>query len=201
MKFLLFSDVHQNKRHCQKLVEMAQEVDMVIGAGDFGSFHVGVKGTVQLLSAIDKPSIVVPGNAETYEELQEACEAWPQAHVLHGNGVKIDGIDFYGIGGGIPVTPFGDWSYDFTEEEASELLRDCPEGAVLVSHSPPHGILDLSSRGERLGSTTIRATMELKKLQLVVCGHIHESGGLLEKVGDTDVVNAGPRGIIYTWRH
>jgi len=180
---------------------MSQGVDVVVGAGDFGSFHVGVKGTIDLLSAINKPAVVVPGNAETFEELLEACQVWPEAYVLHGNGVKIGGIDFYGIGGGIPVTPFGDWSYDFTEEEANELLKNCPEGAVLVSHSPPQGVLDLSSRGERLGSTTVRATMKEKKLKLVVCGHIHESGGLLSTVGETDVVNAGPMGVIYTWPH
>lgn len=37
MSLLLFSDIHVNQKHCQNLVAMANEVDVVIGAGDFGS--------------------------------------------------------------------------------------------------------------------------------------------------------------------
>ncbi len=47
-----------------------------------------------------------------------ACRNWKSAHVLDGTQIAIDGITFFGIGGGIPVTPFGSWSYDFTEKEA-----------------------------------------------------------------------------------
>jgi predicted phosphodiesterase len=43
MKLLLFSDVHVNKTHCRHLVEMSKEVDLVIGAGDFGSLRMGIK--------------------------------------------------------------------------------------------------------------------------------------------------------------
>lgn len=53
------------------------------------------------------------------------------------------------------MTPFGSWSWDFTEDEADELLADCPEGAVLVSHSPPRGAADVSSGGDHLGSRAV----------------------------------------------
>jgi hypothetical protein len=86
---------------------------------------------------IDKPASLVAANNESTEELAEACRDWPQAHVLHGSGATIDGVEFFGLGGGVPVTPFGAWSYDFTEEQATELLSGCPKGCVLVSHSPP----------------------------------------------------------------
>ena len=197
MKLLLFSDIHVSRHHSQRLVEMATEVDLVIGAGDFGSVRHGLNKTINWLKEITIPAVLVPGNAESYEELKIACNIWPSSTVLHGNGVELLGAVFFGIGGGIPVTPFGSWSYDFTEAEAEKLLLDCPEKAVLVSHSPPKGILDLSSRGQHLGSKAVLKTIENKSPQLVVCGHIHESGANIERVGDTDIVNAGPGGIFY----
>ncbi len=197
MKLLLFSDIHTSRKHCERLAELAREADMVIGAGDFGSLRRGIKKTINWLSAIDKPAILVPGNAESEKELKEACKNWPSAIVLHGNGTQVHGIHFYGIGGGIPVTPFGAWSYDFSEQQAEELLKDCPEKAVLVSHSPPKGFLDRSSRGDHLGSETILKVIRERAPRLVVCGHIHESGGKKDKIDDAVVINAGPEGMFY----
>ena len=197
MRLLLFSDVHSDRGACQKIVEASHDVDVVIGAGDFCNMRRGLEEVIALLSPIATPAVVVPGNAESYEELQQACRQWPSAVVLHGSQAKINGVVFFGIGGGIPVTPFGDWSYDFTEEQAASLLNDCPAECVLVSHSPPKGVLDLSSSGDSLGSETVRSVVEDKKPRLVACGHIHESGGRTEKVGSSTVVNAGPRGVVW----
>lgn len=197
MKLLLFSDVHLNKNYCDNLVQKSQDVDVVIGAGDYCSLRKDLDRVIGWLNTIDKPSLLVPGNAESYEELQIACSSWSQATVLHGNGTEIGGIDFFGIGGGIPVTPFGSWSYDFTEEEAAKLLYDCPENGVLISHSPPKNILDLSSSGMHLGSEAVHYAIIERIPQLVVCGHIHESAGKMEEVDSVTVINAGPEGIIY----
>lgn len=197
MKLLLFSDIHANKNHCINLVRMARDADLVIGAGDIGTLRRDLEKTIGWLSDIIKPAILVPGNAESYEELHEACKVWPTAVVLHGNAIERDGITYFGIGGGIPVTPFGSWSYDFSEEEAEQLLMDCPENGILISHSPPYGILDLSSGGQHLGSKTVRRVIDEKSPHLVVCGHIHESGGRMEKLGRTAVVNAGPNGFYF----
>ena len=154
-----------------------------------------------MLRTIDRPAVVVPGNAESIEELTEACLPWPTAHVLHGNGVTIEGVQFFGIGGGIPVTPFGSWSYDFSEDEAAELLRDCPPKSVLVSHSPPHGAVDVDSSGTSFGSRAVRDTILEKSPRLVVCGHIHACWGQQETVGETPVMNAGPGGVEWTLDH
>ena len=171
MKLLLFSDLHCNANAAQQLVDMAHAsaVDVVIGAGDFGNMRRGLNVTIDILTQLSCPAIVVPGNAESVEELAAACQGWSNARVLHGSGVTIDGIDFYGLGGGVPITPFGAWSYDFSEEVATALLTDCPASGVLVSHSPPRGTVDVS-RGRSLGSTAIRDTIIDKQLQLVVCG-------------------------------
>ena len=196
MKLLLFSDVHAHEDRCRALVAQAETADIVIGAGDFGYLRRQVASTIAILSAIKKPTIIVPGNAESYDELVAACRNWPEAIVLHGSSTTVNGLRFYGIGGGIPVTPFGSWSYDFSEDEARLLLTDCPEGAILVTHSPPKGAVDMASNDLSLGSVAIRETILSKKPPLVVCGHIHESAGQQAVLGESVVINAGPAGII-----
>jgi Icc-related predicted phosphoesterase len=199
MKLLLFSDVHRDINKCQKLVELAhtEAIDVVVGAGDFGSFRRGLEAVISTLSKISKPAILVPGNSESDTELLEACQTWPAATVLHGTGTTVDQVNFWGIGGGIPVTPFGPWSFDFTEEAAKALLADCPPAAVLVSHSPPKGVVDRDSSGRNLGSVAIRETILFRQPRLVVCGHIHAAAGQYTMLGETPVVNAGPEGIIW----
>ncbi len=196
MQLLLFSEVHCDDAACRSLVERAAAVDAVLAAGDFATCRRGLNKTIAALTAIERPTVLVAGNAETTDELCHACRDWPAAHVLHGSSVTIDGITFFGLGGAVPVTPFGDWSYDLTEEEAADLLADCPAGCVLVTHSPPKGAVDQDSQGRSLGSTAVRDTLERARPILAVCGHIHASAGKVVQIGPTPVVNAGPQGII-----
>ena len=197
MKLLVFSDLHNDFRTASKLVELSNSVDVVVGAGDYCVARRGLAEIIAPLSAITKPTVLGPGNSESAEELLQVCRSWSSADVLHGSQVTIAKISFFGIGGGIPITPFGSWSYDFSEEEAYDLLNDCPAGGVLVSHSPPAGVLDESSDGRSLGSQAVRETILGNKPNLVVCGHIHGSAGQIDRIGDTTVINAGPRGIIW----
>ena len=196
MKYLLFSDLHRNKDAAMMLLKASRDVDFVIGAGDFANRHEGLFDTLDILCDIKQPSILVPGNGETYEELRDATVDWKSATVLHGTGVEIDGVSFWGLGGGIPVTPFGSWSYDFTEEQATEMLDGCPDSAVLVVHSPPLDTVDHDSTGRIRGSRSIRQCVEAKRPILVACGHIHSDWGKQMKFGTTKIINAGPTGII-----
>ncbi len=197
MKLLLFSDVHCSRSAITNLVNLTEQVDVVVGAGDFGVMRRGTEEAVTAFRDIRRPFILVPGNAESDEELRAAA-SWDQAHVLHGDEpVAINGVVFFGLGGGVPITPFGSWSYDLSEEDAEQLLRNCPNDCVLVTHSPPHGVVDDSSAGKHLGSTAIRDTVLRCKPKLAVCGHIHDCSGQREKLGTTTVINAGPEGILW----
>ena len=196
MKVLVFSDLHCSVDAANSIVERSSDVDCVVGAGDFANIHKGIERTIDVLKRIIKPTIVVPGNNETLDELRYATNGWPSVHVLHGSGVEINGKKFFGIGCGIPVTPFGDWSFDLSESEATKILDNCEAVDVLVSHSPPNGIVDRSAVGESLGSQAVLATIVRCQPQLVVCGHIHDSAGQSESRGPTTVINAGPGGAI-----
>ena len=195
MKLLAFSDLHRDLEQAGSLVERSSDADVVIAAGDFASIHEGLEETIGALRPISVPTILVPGNNETEDALRAACEGWEASTVLHGQGTEIDGTQFYGLGAGVPITPW-DWSFDLDDEQAAERLAGCPEGAVLVVHSPPKGHCDQSSAGDHLGSEAILAAIEGKQPKLAVCGHIHESWGAESEVGPTKVINLGPSGRI-----
>jgi uncharacterized protein len=193
VKLLAFSDLHRDLGQAERLVDRSSEADVVIAAGDFASVHEGLEEAIDALSAISAPTVLVPGNNETEDALRSACEGWDAATVLHGQGTEIDGTPFFGLGAGVPITPW-DWSFDLDEEAAGERLAACPDGAVLVVHSPPKGHCDQSSAGDHLGSEAILAAIEAKQPRLAVCGHIHESWGEESEIGPTRVINLGPAG-------
>ena len=118
---------------------MARDADVVIAAGDFASIHRGLEPTIDALRGIEAPTLLVPGNNETEAALREACSGWEAAQVLHGEGVEIDGMAFYGLGAGVPVTPW-DWSFDLDEEAGRGKARGLPRGsgagAALATQGP-----------------------------------------------------------------
>ena len=195
MRLLAFSDLHCDLEQAARLVEQSAEADVVIGAGDFASVHEGLEETIGALASIATPTVLVPGNNETVDALRDAVRAWDAATVLHGEGLTIAGTEFYGLGGGIPVTPW-DWSFDLDDEQAAAMLAPCPERAVLVLHSPPKGHCDSAGGDMHFGSPALLAAIEQKRPRLAVCGHIHESWGCEGEVGPTPIRNLGPTG---TW--
>lgn len=198
-RLLLFSDLHADFDQAQKIVDRSHDFDIVVGAGDFGNLRRQLSETIEVLRAIRCPVVLVAGNNESTEELRTACRDWKSAHVLHGSGVTIKGIPFWGLGGGVPTTPFGDWSYDLTEAEAGTLLAGCPRNGVLICHSPPFEVLDLSSQGKHLGSQAVLNCIRRTSPRLVVCGHIHASSGQQVQIGETVVINAGSLGMEWIW--
>ncbi|MEX0619981.1 MAG: metallophosphoesterase family protein [Solirubrobacterales bacterium] len=194
MRILAFSDLHRDLDQAGTLTRMAAEADVVVGAGDFASVHQGLEETLTALSGIKAPTVLVPGNNETFEALREAVERlWPVASVLHGSEVEIDGQIFYGLGAGIPTTPW-EWSFDLDETEAEGALAATPADAVLVVHSPPKNHCDANADGLSLGSAAILSAIQRTTPKLVVCGHIHEAWGQTSKVGETEIINLGPSG-------
>src|SRR3954447_7273731 len=192
VRLLAFSDIHRDLDQARRIADMAGDADVVVAAGDFGSIHRGVAELIDMLVVIETPTVLVPGNNETDDELREACGGWRAATVLHGDGVEIGGVSFWGLGGGIPTTPWP-WSFDLSEEEAERAFQSCPDGVdVLVLHSPPQGFLD-GDRG--LGSEALLRAIELVQPEVAVCGHIHECAGQEATVGPTRLYNLGPAGI------
>jgi Icc-related predicted phosphoesterase len=192
MRLLAFSDLHRNRSRARELAAMAADADVVVGAGDFASMHLGLSRTLDELAAIRKPVILVPGNNERAPALWRAVTEFADARILHGDGTRIGATEFFGLGAGVPPAPFP-WSWNLTEEQAAARLARCPDEAVLVVHSPPKGHVDLAF-GRHLGSQAILDAIVAKRPPLVLCGHIHQCWGEEAILGQTRIANVGPKG-------
>jgi Icc-related predicted phosphoesterase len=191
MRILACSDLHRDTEGARRIAERAGDADALAVVGDLATMHRGLDEMIDALRPVDRPVLLVPGNNETEDELRAACAGWERATVLHGEATTLDGVTFFGLGGGIPETPW-DWSFDLGEEEGERLLSGLPAGAVLLVHSPPKGHVD---RG--LGSAAILRAIEEKQPRLVLCGHVHDCWGQESRAGDVRVRNLGPDGAMF----
>jgi Icc-related predicted phosphoesterase len=192
MRILAFSDLHLARARAADLVAASAGADLVIGAGDYCNMREGLTEAMALLSGIAAPMLLVPGNAESAEELTAAAPS--TARVLHGTGLETGGLQFFGLGYGVPPTPFGAWSCDLTEAAAGALLDRCTSADVLVLHAPPKGHVDRTSAGQSVGSLAIRQAIDRLQPRLALCGHIHDSWGQRSRIGRTEIANLGPAG-------
>lgn len=190
MNILAFSDLHMARNRAADLVAASAKADLVLGAGDFCNHRKGLDEAMEMLSGITAPMVIVPGNAESADELRAA--ALENMTVLHGEETVVSGLSIFGLGYGVPTTPFGDWSCDLSEDEAEVLLDTCGSADIMVLHSPPKGIGDETSQGLSVGSTAIRDAITRVQPRLAVCGHIHDSWGQSGRIGRTRIANLGP---------
>jgi Icc-related predicted phosphoesterase len=67
---------------------------------------------------------------------------------------------------------------------------------ILLTHTPPYGILDRASRGTHAGCQTLSTTLEeLGQCRMHVFGHIHEAhGAIIHEGGGRVSVNAAMAG-------
>jgi Icc-related predicted phosphoesterase len=94
----------------------------------------------------------------------------------------VAGLRFWGA----PWQPwFLDWAFNLPRGEA---LRSkwalAPSGVdVLLTHGPPHGILDRTATGDQAGCEALRAAVRRVRPRLHVFGHIHDGHGWTREDG------------------
>lgn len=188
-RILAFSDVHRDLAACATLVAAGAAADIVIGAGDFAQMHEGLEETLRALAPLDAKAVHVVGNNETLAALR----AQTGAEVLQGTAIVRHGITIGGIGCAVPPLPPMRWgSNDLTEAQARALLDRIESCDILISHSPPRGVVDRHASLGSIGSLAVREAAERLKPDLLLCGHIHDCWGEEGRIGDTRVVNLGP---------
>lgn len=81
-----------------------------------------------------------------------------------------------------------------TEDELQEKFSMIPEDIdILITHSPPYGILDAVPKGiyvKHVGSMSLRNSIFRVKPKVNIFGHIHECGGKMIDLQLTKCVNA-----------
>ncbi|WP_292391596.1 metallophosphoesterase [Methanosarcina sp. UBA5] len=191
MKILAISDPHGDYSKIKEMIEKAENFDLVVIAGDITNFGPDEK-VEELMEMFDRPVLAIPGNCD-HRSILKALDA-SKATNLHGKAEQIGNIRFIGLGGS-NTTPFNS-PFELSEEEIETALEgmvcsaenndDCST-IVLLTHAPPYGARDELPFGH-VGSKAIQKFLD--RVDLIVCGHIHEAKGL-EQVGKTVVVNPG----------
>jgi Calcineurin-like phosphoesterase superfamily domain len=109
------------------------------------------------------------------------------AFYLEDDWIEIDGMRFYGA----PWVPeLVGWAYYQSPDAIAERWASIPSGTdVLITHTPPRGILDQNRRGQSCGCSALTARLATLRPRLHCFGHVHASAGSVEQDG-TRYVNA-----------
>jgi len=192
MNITALSDTH-GRHQDVKFDEKQLAADMLIYGGDFtlNNYQDPLNSEIKKQTKIflnwlsrqpQKYKILIGGNHDFFAERKfyEFKEMLPSNIIyLNNETVEIEGLKIFGSPNTaeLPGWAFGDW-----EKNMSKYYDKIPDDVdILVTHTPPYGILDLSSSGNRYGSTTLLEKMKSLKPKINMFGHVHESYGTLIK--------------------
>ena len=189
MKFLAFTDIHEDKSAIKKLVSRAKEkdIDFVICCGDLSTFGRGLRYVLKSFNDIKKPFYVIPGNHEEGASFDGIVKDYEYCTNFHKKAIKIGEYMMLGYGGdGFSVE---DPSFRKVARGWYGKYKD--KKIHLVTHGPPAGT-KLDKIDERhVGNIDYRKFIERIKPKVSVSGHLHETVGVFDKVGKTVLVNPG----------
>lgn len=90
--------------------------------------------------------------------------------------------------------PFGENNEEFLEKYWNLIPTDTD---ILITHSPPYGILDKTDRGKHVGSVGLNHVLGRVKPKYHIFGHIHEEGGKTLDCIETTFINASIMNEVY----
>lgn len=97
------------------------------------------------------------------------------------------GVTFYGS----PWLPDLDgWANYLPDKKRQKKWERIPASVdVLITHTPPFGILDRPRSGRQIGCKSLRSAVDRVRPQVHCFGHVHASPGRISKAG-TEFINA-----------
>jgi len=194
VKALIFSDIHNDTRALEKLMET--EVDYYFAAGDLVSWARGLDKMAEFLKPRAGRVYVLPGNHESEKDIAAFCARHGLVN-FHGGTLEVNGTHIAGLGYSSP-TPFATPG-EYTEAELASRLQKFVDlkPLVLICHAPPLNTpLDRIREGLHAGSQAVRDFIEKHQPARFFCGHIHEAEGVAIEMGSTKAVNVGKRGFL-----
>jgi Icc-related predicted phosphoesterase len=197
MKIVCLSDTHARHELMQHPVP---DGDVLIHAGDLtgnGSLEHLARFQRWMEALPHRHKLVIAGNHDhCLEARPRQAEALLRGCTyLRDSALEIDGVLFYGS----PWQPrFMNMAFNLDPgPELAAVWARIPEQVdVLVTHGPPHGILDCCFDGFHAGCTELERRVAELAPALHVFGHIHEGHGQVRR-GATRFVNASVYALDY----
>lgn len=197
-KIMAVSDIHGDSSLAKRLAKKAKEenVDIVILAGDLTWLDTEVKDIVKPFQDAGKEILLVPGNHETNQTINQIASAYKKTKNIHGYSIQKNNVGIFGAGYDPSTGPF--W---IDEGELFEKLKQGHskiknlDKKIMVAHTHHEG-----SKAEELGfpgSGALKKALKQFKPDVLISGHIHQAGGLQEKIGKTQVFHVGRKARIF----
>ena len=180
LSLAMISDTHGNYD-----ADLCGEVDLFLPAGDLcrdRGNEMELRAAIAWISQVKaRYRIVISGNHDTflYERPRDAEAMLAEAGIIYlrDKSIEIEGIKIYGS----PWTEarFG-FSFELSKGELIEKWREIPPDVdILITHTPPLGVLDLATAQDHQGCEFLGQRLVEIKPRLHLFGHIHESYGCL----------------------
>lgn len=194
MNILALSDFHENQKQLKKAKEKAKEADIIICHGDLTNWGRNLDKMVKEVCSWGKTVLLLHGNHESEKEMRNVVKNYKNAKFLHIASYRLGHYLFFGFGGGGFATKEEDFE-KISEKFAKEIRKD--DIVVMVSHGPPYGNrIDLIGDMGHRGCKSYTKFIEKYKPMLWICGHLHETFGVVDIKGKTVIANPGPEGRI-----
>ena len=164
IRLLAVADIHSRSAALRAIREETTRhaPEAVIVAGDLTNYGDAAE-IRRVLGGIPGRVLAIPGNLDVWQAF-DAGIAQSRAESLVGKGIEIEAVIIAGLSAGL-------------------LACD-----VLVVHEPPQGILDDVGGGRHIGFPAHLEALRRLQPKVLLCGHCHESPGVVVH-GTTTVVN------------
>lgn len=181
VKIISVSDTHGQHNSLENI----PDGDLLIHCGDFSRYGKlsEINNFNEWLNKLPHPEKIVIGGNHDWRLKDVYKKIFTAVHYLDKESVTINGLKFYGM----PDTPIiryeKPWVYYRKSTECIKLMANIPSDTdILITHGPPYGILDHTKYGEDAGCRNLLdRILELKRLKLMLFGHIHESHGVIKQ--------------------
>ena len=196
-KILAVGDIHGDTGLVKRLAERAkkEEIDLVILAGDLTFAELSTKNLIGPFVKAKKQVLIIPGNHESVATTDFLAELYPNTKNIHGYSFIKENLGIFGAGGGdIGVNTIKDSEIFSLLKQGHEKIKDLPK-KIMVTHMHHH-----KSRAEFSGfpgSKAIEKAIKEFKPDFLISAHIHEAGGLYEKIGKTKIINVSRKPAVF----
>ena len=187
MRIYAVADIHgkPSRIECIQNNVVEYKPDVLVVAGDITTFR-GGREVIKQLDELGLPVLAVRGNTDL-PGIHGLLNNFSNTLCLHLKEHIIEGIQFVGIGGTIPL-PFRSQIGFWEDRVLKKLSRLVDQKSVVVAHPPPWGVLDKAFNRFHAGSKGLYRFTRKYQPRLLLCGHIHENAGTAT-ISNTIVVN------------
>lgn len=190
LRILAAGDIHGDTSLTKRLAEKAEKekVDFVILCGDITS-PLESKNLLKPFQDRKQKVLLIPGNHDSFATVDFMAELYGMKNI-HGYSVKYKDVGIFGAGGALGFDTSEKELFD-TLKQGNDALKDVRKKIMVTHMHVKGGICEVSGVP---GSESIRKAIEKFQPEFLIHSHIHETAGLEEKIGNTQVINVGREG-------